>query len=96
MLTRLATGLWIEGEDFEKITAFGHVQILHSINNLKFSIVPVSTKQGFYPEFIVLKVLWHYRPWQPSSVIRMKKLLRPLIAKVFAQRFYWAPFKISD
>ena len=96
MLIAIATGLGLKEKIREKITAFnGHVQIYnYDNNNSEVSIVPVSTKQDFYPEFNSVEGVVHIQAVATKAgIIRTEETFEGIIAKGVGKDYNWAPFK---
>jgi len=61
MLIAIATGIGLQQKIREKAIAFnGHVSITnYDSNNSDESVIPISTKQDFYPNFTAVKSVTH-------------------------------------
>ena len=95
MLIAIATGAGLKDKIREKITAFsGHIQIYnYDNNNSDVSVVPVSLKQEFYPEFKNVGGVTHVQAViTKAAVIRTEDTFEGAIAKGIGTDFNWQIF----
>lgn len=96
MLIAIATAAGLQNKIREKITAFnGHIQIYNYDNNSsEVSVVPVSTKQDFYPEFNIVEGIAHVQAVaMKGGVIRTEETFEAIIAKGVGTDYNWQVFK---
>lgn len=96
MLIAIATAAGLQNKIREKITAFnGHIQIYNYDNNSsEVSVVPVSTKQDFYPDFNSVEGIAHVQAVaMKGGVIRTEETFEAIIAKGVGTDYNWAVFK---
>ena len=96
MLIAIATAAGLQNKIREKITAFnGHIQIYNYDNNSsEVSVVPVSTKQDFYPEFNIVEGIAHVQAVaMKGGVIRTEETFEAIIAKGVGTDYNWEVFK---
>ena len=96
MLIAIATGLGLKKKIREKVTAFnGHIQIYnYDNNNSEVSVVPVSTKQEFYPDFKMVKGVMHIQAVATKAgIIRTEETFEGIIAKGVGKDYNWKPFE---
>ncbi len=96
MLIAIATAAGLQNKIREKITAFnGHIQIYnYDNNNSEVSVVPVSTKQDFYPDFNIVDGIAHVQAVaMKGGVIRTEETFEGIIAKGVGTDFNWEVFK---
>ncbi|QLG46147.1 ABC transporter permease [Costertonia aggregata] len=96
MLIALATGVGLQHKIREKLAAFnGHVQISNYDNNIsEVSIVPVSKKQDFYPEFKNVEGISHVQAVaSKGGIIRTADTFEGMIAKGVGTDYNWTVFR---
>lgn len=96
MLIAIATAAGLQNKIREKITAFnGHIQIYnYDNNNSEVSVVPVSTKQEFYPDFNIVEGIAHVQAVaMKGGVIRTEETFEGVIAKGVGTDYNWEVFK---
>lgn len=96
MLIAIATAAGLQNKIREKITAFnGHIQIYnYDNNNSEVSVVPVSTKQEFYPDFNIVEGIAHIQAVaMKGGVIRTEETFEGIIAKGVGTDYNWEVFK---
>ena len=96
MLIAIATAAGLQNKIREKITAFnGHIQIYnYDNNNSEVSVVPVSTKQDFYPDFNIVEGIAHVQAVaMKGGVIRTEETFEGIIAKGVGTDYNWEVFK---
>ncbi len=96
MLVAIATTNGLQNKIREKITAFnGHVQISnYDNNNSDVSVLPVSKKQDFYPEFETIEGVNHIQAVATKGgVIRTEETFEGIIAKGVGADFDWRYFE---
>ena len=96
MLIAIATAAGLQNKIREKITAFnGHIQIYnYDNNNSEVSVVPVSTKQEFYPDFNSVDGIAHIQAVaMKGGVIRTEETFEGIIAKGVGMDYNWEVFK---
>lgn len=96
MLVAIATGVGLKHKIREKIAAFnGHIQIYnYDNNNSDVSVVPVSIKQEFYPEFKSVSGIRHIQAVATKAgIIRTEETFEGIIAKGVGPDFNWGVFK---
>lgn len=96
MLIAIATAAGLQNKIREKITAFnGHIQIYnYDNNNSEVSVVPVSTKQEFYPDFNIVEGIAHVQAVaMKGGVIRTEETFEGIIAKGVGTDYNWEVFK---
>ena len=96
MLIAIATGVGLKYKIREKVTAFnGHIQISNYDNNRsEVSVVPVSTKQDFYPEFKDVDGILNVQAVATKGgIIRTEDTFEGIIAKGVGPDYYWAPLQ---
>ncbi|ASV29320.1 ABC transporter permease [Maribacter cobaltidurans] len=94
MLIAIATGVGLKYKIREKVTAFnGHIQISNYDNNRsEVSVVPVSTKQDFYPRFKDVDGILHVQAVATKGgIIRTEDTFEGIIAKGVGPDYYWTP-----
>lgn len=92
MLIALATGVGLKHKIREKVTAFnGHIQIYnYDNNNSQVSVVPVSKKQDFYPEFKGVSGISHVQAVATKAgIIRTEKTFEGILAKGVGEDYNW-------
>lgn len=96
MLIALATGVGLRHKIREKVSAFnGHIQIYNYDNNSsEVSIIPVSTRQDFYPEFNLTEGVRHVQAVATKAgIIRMEDTFEGFIAKGVGTDYDWSAFE---
>lgn len=96
MLIAIATAAGLQHKIREKITAFnGHIQIYnYDNNNSEVSVVPVSLKQDFYPEFKSVEGIQHVQAVATKGgVIRTEETFEGIMAKGVGKDYNWDVFK---
>jgi lipoprotein-releasing system permease protein len=96
MLIAIATAAGLQNKIREKITVFnGHIQIFnYDNNNSEVSVVPVSTKQEFYPDFDSVEGIAHIQAVaMKGGVIRTEETFEGIIAKGVGADYNWEVFK---
>jgi len=96
MLIAIATGQGLKEKIREKVSAFnGHVQIYnYDNNNSEVSVVPVSLKQDFYPEFKSVAGIAHIQAVaSKGGIIRTEETFEGIIAKGVGDDYHWARFE---
>ena len=95
MLIAIATGVGLKMKIREKVTAFnGHIQIYNYDNNAsEVSVVPLSKKQDFYPEFKGIDGISHVQVVaSKGGIIRTEKTFEGIIAKGVGTDYNWDVF----
>lgn len=96
MLIAIATGVGLKYKIREKIAAFnGHIQIYNYDNNVSdVSVVPVSLKQDFYPEFKGVEGVRHIQAVaSKAGIIRTADTFEGIIAKGVGPDYNWDVFQ---
>ena len=96
MLIALATGVGLRQKIREKVSAFnGHIQIYNYDNNLsEVSVVPVSTRQSFYPDFNLTDGVRHIQAVATKAgIIRTGDTFEGIIAKGVGADYDWTAFE---
>jgi lipoprotein-releasing system permease protein len=96
MLIALATGVGLRHKIREKVSAFnGHIQIYnYDNNNSEVSLIPVSTRQEFYPEFNTVQGVRHIQGVATKAgIIRMEDTFEGFIAKGVGTDYNWDAFE---
>ncbi len=96
MLIAIATGVGLKHKIREKVSAFnGHIQIYNYDNNVSdVSVIPVSIKQDFYPEFNSVKGVSHIQAVaSKAGIIRTEDTFEGIIAKGVGKDYNWVPFE---
>lgn len=96
MLIAIATGVGLKYKIREKVTAFnGHVQIYnYDNNNSEVSVVPVSLKQEFYPEFTDIDGVVHVQAVATKAgIIRTAETFEGVISKGVGTDFNWSALR---
>lgn len=96
MLIAIATGVGLKHKIREKVSAFnGHIQIYNYDNNVSdVSVVPVSIKQDFYPEFTKVEGVTHVQAVaSKAGIIRTEDTFEGIIAKGVGKDYNWAAFE---
>lgn len=96
MLIALATGVGLRQKIREKVSAFnGHIQIYNYDNNLsEVSVVPVSTRQSFYPDFNLTEGVRHIQAVATKAgIIRTVDTFEGIIAKGVGADYDWSVFE---
>ncbi len=96
MLIAIATAAGLQHKIREKITAFnGHIQIYnYDNNNSEVSVVPVTTKQEFYPDFDIVEGIAHVQAVaMKGGVIRTEETFEGIIAKGVGKDYNWDVFQ---
>ncbi len=96
MLLSVATGTGLQVKIREKIAAFnGHISINHyDENESQVSVVPVSTKQNFYPKFTTVSGINHIQAVATKAgIIRTEKTFEGILFKGVGADYNWAVLK---
>ncbi|MCG9970748.1 ABC transporter permease [Christiangramia crocea] len=96
MLVSFATGLGLQQKIRDKIAAFnGHINISSYDNNSsKVSLIPVTTKQDFYPEFTTVEGIEHVQAVATDfAVIRTETDFEGIIVKGVGNDYKWDYFE---
>ncbi len=96
MLIALATGVGLRQKIREKVSAFnGHIQIYnYDNNNSEVSIMPVSTRQDFYPDFNLTDGVRHVQVVATKAgIIRTEDTFEGFIAKGVGTDYDWSAFE---
>ena len=96
MIVALATGVGLRHKIREKVSAFnGHIQIYNYDNNVsEVSVMPVSTKQPFYPEFGITEGVRHIQAVATKAgIIRTEDTFEGIIAKGVGSDYDWSAFE---
>ena len=96
MLIALATGVGLRHKIREKVSAFnGHIQIYNYDNNLsEVSVIPVSTRQAFYPKFELTDGVRHIQAVATKAgIIRTEDTFEGIIAKGVGPEYEWSAFE---
>ncbi len=96
MLIALATGVGLRQKIREKVSAFnGHIQIYNYDNNLsEVSVIPVSTRQSFYPDFNLTEGVRHIQAVATKAgIIRTEDTFEGIIAKGVGADYDWSAFE---
>ena len=95
MLVALATGVGLKYKIREKVAAFnGHIQIYNYDNNSsQVSVVPVTTKQDFYPDFKLTDGVRHIQAVATKAgIIRTEDTFEGIILKGVGPDYDWTAF----
>ncbi|MEJ2163471.1 MAG: FtsX-like permease family protein [Robiginitalea sp.] len=95
MIVALATGVGLRHKIREKVSAFnGHIQIFNYDNNISdVSVMPVSTRQVFYPDFKLTDGVRHIQAVATKAgIIRTEDTFEGFIAKGVGTDYDWASF----
>ncbi len=96
MLVALATGVGLKYKIREKVAAFnGHIQIYNYDNNSsQVSVVPVTTKQEFYPDFKLTDGVRHIQAVATKAgIIRTEDTFEGIILKGVGPDYDWRAFR---
>ena len=96
MLVSFATGIGLQVKIREKIAAFnGHITIQSYDNNSsQVSLMPVSLKQDFYPEFKSVEGITHVQAVATKAgIIRTETDFEGVIVKGVGADYQWENFK---
>jgi lipoprotein-releasing system permease protein len=96
MLIALATGVGLRYKIREKVSAFnGHIQIYnYDNNNSEVSIMPVTTRQDFYPDFTLTDGVRHVQAVaSKAGIIRTEDTFEGFIAKGVGTDYDWTAFE---
>ncbi|MEM8845792.1 MAG: FtsX-like permease family protein [Bacteroidota bacterium] len=96
MLIAIATGVGLKHKIREKVAAFnGHIQISNYDNNAsEVSVVPVSLKQEFYPEFTSVDGIDHIQAVATKGgIIRTEDTFEGMLAKGVGTDYNWTVFE---
>lgn len=96
MLVAFATGLGLKKKIREKISAFnGHISISNFDNNHSgVSLVPISIKQEFYPEFKTVEGINHVQAVATKyGIIRTEKSFEGIVVKGVGADYNWDYFE---
>lgn len=92
MIISVATGVGLQKKIRQKVTAFnGHIIIANYDNNeSEVSLVPLSTKQDFYPNFTSVKGISHIQAViTKAGIIRTENSFEGIIFKGVGKDFQW-------
>lgn len=92
MLISVATGMGLQLKIRDKITSFnGHVLISNFDNNhSEITLVPLTTKQNFYPEFTEVPQVASVHPFATKAgVIRTEQSFEGIIFKGVDEHYQW-------
>ena len=92
MLIAIATGVGLKNKIREKVAAFnGHIQIYNYDNNRsEVSVVPVSTRQDFYPDFNIVDGVTHVQAVaSKGGIIRTEDTFEGILAKGVGKDYNW-------
>ena len=95
MLVALATGVGLRHKIREKVSAFnGHIQIFNYDTNFsQVSVIPVSNKQEFYPNFNLTDGVRHIQAVATKAgIIRTDDTFEGIIAKGVGPDYDWSAF----
>lgn len=95
MLVALATGVGLRHKIREKVSAFnGHIQIFNYDTNFsQVSVIPVSKKQEFYPNFNLTDGVRHIQAVATKAgIIRTDDTFEGIIAKGVGPDYDWSAF----
>ena len=96
MIVSVATGMGLQQKIREKISAFnGHIIISNYDNNLsEVTLVPISTKQNFYPNFTSVPGISHIQAIATKAgIIRTETAFEGIILKGVGQDYNWNNIK---
>ncbi len=96
MMIAIATGIGLQQKIRDKVVAFnGHVSIVnYDSNNSQESVVPISTKQDFYPEFKNVEGVAHIQGVITKfGVIRTETDFEGVVLKGVGAEYKWDYFK---
>ncbi len=96
MMVAIATGMGLQKTIQEKVAAFnGHIQISNFDNNdSEVSLVPVDSKQPFYPAFTQVSGVKHIQAVATKAgIIRTEKTFEGVLAKGVGTDYNWDAFK---
>ena len=96
MIVSVATGMGLQQKIREKISAFnGHIIISNYDNNLsEVTLVPISTKQSFYPNFNSVPGISHIQAIATKAgIIRTETAFEGIILKGVGQDYNWNNIK---
>jgi len=96
MMVAIATGMGLQKTIQEKVAAFnGHIQISKFDNNdSEVSLVPVDSKQPFYPTFTQVPGIKHIQAVATKAgIIRTEKTFEGVLAKGVGTDYNWDAFK---
>lgn len=96
MLVAFATGIGLQQKIREKMSAFtGHITVSsYDNNNSKVSLMPVSTKQDFYPEFTSVEGIEHIQATAYiGGVVRTETDFEGIIVKGIGTDYDWKYFE---
>ncbi|MGK0307363.1 MAG: lipoprotein-releasing system permease protein [Urechidicola sp.] len=95
MMVAIATGMGLQKTIQEKVAAFnGHVQISSFDNNdSEVSLVPVDSKQSFYPNFTEVSGVKHIQAVAiKAGIIRTEKTFEGVLVKGVGADYNWEAF----
>jgi lipoprotein-releasing system permease protein len=96
MMVAIATSIGLQEKIREKITGFnGHIQITNfDNNNSEISLVPISIKQDFYPNFKNVEGVKNVQVYATKAgIIRTKNDFEGIIAKGVGEEYDWSFFE---
>lgn len=96
MMIAIATSIGLQEKIREKITGFnGHIQITNfDNNNSEISLVPISTKQDFYPNFNNVEGIKKVQVYATKAgIIRTENDFEGVIAKGVGEDYNWSFFE---
>lgn len=96
MIVSVATGIGLQQKIREKVSAFnGHIVISNYDNNQsEVTLVPVSTKQNFYPKFTSVSGIAHIQAIATKAgIIRTETAFEGIILKGVGKDYKWNNIK---
>lgn len=96
MMIAIATGIGLQQKIREKLSGFnGHIQITNfDNNNSEITLVPVSKKQDFYPEFKTVSNIKNVQVFATKAgIIRTETDFEGIILKGVANDYDWTFFQ---
>lgn len=95
MMVAIATGMGLQKTIQEKVAAFnGHIQISNFDNNdSEVSLMPLDSKQEFYPDFTQVSGIKHIQAVAiKAGIIRTEKTFEGVLAKGVGTDYNWEAF----
>ena len=95
MMVAIATGMGLQKTIQEKVAAFnGHIQISNFDNNdSEVSLMPLDSKQDFYPDFTQVSGIKHIQAVAiKAGIIRTEKTFEGVLAKGVGTDYNWEAF----
>jgi len=96
MMIAIATGVGLQEKIREKISGFnGHIQITNfDNNNSQITLVPISKKQEFYPNFTLVDGIKRIQVYATKAgIIRTKTDFEGIVVKGVGSDYDWSFFK---